>query len=208
MRSRPMARTSKVGYALLLGAAGLSVYWLMSGTAEARPADSAPGRTARRSRFGDYVVSGRSVTVNATRDQLYDQWRDVRSLETLLDHTSDALATSPNRWSWVVHGPGGRQAFVEVDLVEDRRGEVLAWKSTEASEISAHGKIAFSDAPGGRGARVEATISYQPLFGQPGHWIAKMTGRDPGTLARHALKRMKMLAETGEIATASNQKEV
>lgn len=200
-------RKSRLRYAFWAGAAGLSLYWLMNGTGAPRPADSAPGRTARKSRFGDYIVSGRSVTVNAARDSLYDQWRNVESLGKLLDHATDVMETSPNRWSWVLKGPGQSQALVEVDLVEDRRGEVLAWKSTPASEVEASGKIAFSDAPAGRGARVEATISYKPLFGQPGHWVNKLTGHDPAMLARHALKRMKMIAETGELATASNQKE-
>lgn len=195
-------------YALLAGAAGLSAYWLLTGSAEHRPADSAPGRTARRTRFGDYIVSGRSVTVNASRDSLYDQWRDVRSLGKLLDHATDVMETAPNRWRWVLKGSGDRQALVEVELVEDRRGEGLVWNSTPESEIEAKGKIAFSDAPAGRGTRVEATISYKPLLGQPGHWVAKLTGHDPALLARHALKRMKMIAETGEIATASNRKEV
>lgn len=207
MRSSYHPRKSRLRYALLAGAAGLSVYWLMHRSGAPRPPDSAPGRTARRSRFGEYIVSGRSVTVNASRDSLYDQWRDVKSLAKLLDYASDVMETSPNRWSWVLKGPPERQAFVEVDLVEDRPGEVLVWKSTPASEIEANGKIAFSDAPAGRGVRVEATISYKPPFGQPGHWVAKLTGHDPSALARHALKRMKMIAETGELATASNQRE-
>lgn len=208
MRSPGFRPKSKLGYALLAGAAGLSAYWLLNGSDELRPADSAPGRTARRTRFGDYIVSGRSVTVNASRDSLYDQWRDVQSLGKLLDHATDVMETAPNRWRWMLKGMGQQQATVEVDLVEDRRGEVLAWNSTRDSEIEAKGKIAFSDAPAGRGTRVEAIISYKPPLGQPGHWVAKLTGHDPAMLARHALKRMKMIAETGELATASNRKEV
>ena len=145
--------------------------------------------------------------MRAEKEALYEMWRDVSNLPKLLDGVRAATEISPGRWAWTLEGPVGTETRVEVDITEERPGEVLAWSSADGSDIEAKGKLAFSDAPGGRGTRVEATISYAPPMGRAGNWIAKMTGRDPTTLARHALKRMKMLAETGEIATAANRKE-
>ncbi len=175
--------------------------------ARAHPPDSAPGRTARRFRFGQHVVSGRSVTVNAPPEELFRLWRELETLSRLLGHVEDARQIGPDRWAWTLVGPAGNRARVEVKITEDRPGEVLAWQSTGESEVEAQGKIAFAADPAGRGTRVEATVAHVPPFGRPGHWVARLAGRDPGTLARHALKRMKMLAETGEIATAARRRE-
>ncbi|MEQ8292823.1 MAG: hypothetical protein RIA08_11515 [Roseovarius sp.] len=61
--------------ALLLGvgilAAGAAAFWHRSQQPwpAGRP-DSAPGRSSWQSRYGDYAVSGRSVTINRPRAEV------------------------------------------------------------------------------------------------------------------------------------------
>lgn len=62
------------------------------------------------------------------------------------------------------------------------------------------------DAPAGRGTEVEAHIAWRPHLGVVGHWAATLRGTDPAIRGRQELKRLKMLLETGEIATAQNRK--
>jgi uncharacterized membrane protein len=206
------SRTAQNPYLLFAAtaAAALSVLALTSRqqTQPARrPPDSAPGRAARRNRFGDYVVSGRSVTINAPRERLYAMWRDMTQLPTFMENVRAVRPAADGAWSWTIAAPGGREVNVETRLVEERENEALAWRSTEGSEIDTEGKIMFRDAPGGRGTVVEAIVAYRPPGGTIGHWIAKVFRSDPKAQGRHELKRLKMLVETGEIATAANRKE-
>jgi uncharacterized membrane protein len=95
---------------------------------------------------------------------------------------------------------------VETRIVEERAGELIAWRSTEASDIDTEGRVTFRDAPAGRGAEIEAIVAYRPPAGELGRWIAKLFQAEPSLQGRRELKRFKMLMETGEIATNRNRK--
>lgn len=169
-----------------------------------RPPDSAPGRTARRSDFGGYRVAGRTVTIKAPRSRIYDMWRDPDRLSDFMRDLSD-VQVSGDQVTWVIDGPSGRFA-VETRLVEDRRDEALAWRSVEGAEIDIEAKVQLRDAPAGRGTEVEAHVAWRPHLGIVGQWAATLRGADPGMRGRQELKRLKMLLETGEIATSDNRK--
>ncbi|QDA36695.1 cyclase (plasmid) [Paracoccus liaowanqingii] len=168
------------------------------------PADSAPGRTAKRLQFGGYQVTGRTVTIDAPRDRIHAMWRDPRQLALFMQDLV-AIEGTPDRPIWVIDG--GHGPFrIETRLVEDRASESLAWRSVEGADFQVEAKIRLRDAPAGRGTEVEAHVAYVPPYGLLGHWAAKLRGIDPKTRGRQELKRLKMLLETGEIATASNQR--
>ena len=98
--------------------------------------------------------------------------------------------------------------FVIVLDVEDRENEALAWRSVEGAEIDIEAKVQLRDAPAGRGTEVEAHVAWRPQLGIVGHWAAMLRGTDPTIRGKHELKRLKMLLETGEIATSENRKAV
>src|SRR5690606_11371007 len=149
-------------------ALGLGAYALTQARHPPHPADSAPGRTARRWRFNRYVVTGRTVTIAAPRAQLYALWRDFSNLPRFMENVRAVEDLGGGRSAWTIAAPMG-EVRVETRLVEQREGEALAWRSTEGSEIDAEGKVMFRDAPGGRGTQVEATVAYRPPGGLPGH---------------------------------------
>ena len=64
-----------------------------------------------------------------------------------------------------------------------------------------HGRVEFRDAPPGRGTEIHATIVYEPPAGALGKVIATLFQKEPGQQAKRDLRRLKMLLETGEIAT-------
>jgi uncharacterized membrane protein len=198
---------TRIALPLLLASAALAIYFFSSKSREAdRPSDSAPGRTARQLWFGDYVVTGRSVTIAAPPAQLFAMWRDASQLPRFMRKVRSVAEGEDGIWRWVIGGPADTEVHLKTWIVEEREGEFLAWRSVEGSQIEAEGKVMFHDAPGGRGSVVEAIIAYQPPGGTIGHWIAKAFGADPAAHGRHDLKRLKMLVETGEIATAANHR--
>ncbi|MFC0199156.1 SRPBCC family protein [Paracoccus rhizosphaerae] len=188
--------------ALAIGAA--AVTRLMNETRN-RPPDSAPGRTARQSRFGAYIVAGRTVTIDAPRDRIHAMWREPEQLARFMQDLRAVERGPGDRMTWVIATPGG-DARIETRLVEDRHGEALAWRSVEGSDFDIEAKVQLRDAPAGRGTEVEAHVAWRPHWGMAGQWAAKLRRADPRTRGRHELKRLKMLLETGEIATNANQR--
>lgn len=166
-------------------------------------ADSAPGRAARGSRrFGRYAVVGRTVTVAKPRAELYAFWRELSNLPRFMENVAAVDTLPDGRARWTLQAPGDRAMTLVTEIVEEREGEHISWRSVEDSDIDMQGRVAFRDAPGGRGTRVEAIIAYEPPMGAVGRGLARMFGREPGVQARRELKRFKMLMETGEIASS------
>lgn len=201
------------GFPLVLAATtvtALSLGVLLAGVCRARaaavphPPDSAPGRTAKRALFGNQVVSGRTVTIARPREEVYAFWRDFSNLARVMDAVDSVEPGPDDSWIWRLAGPVGTRFTLITRIVHEREGEVLSWKSTEDSEIASEGKIEFRDAPGGRGTEVTALVSWRPPAGRLGRFAAQLMRLDPATTSRHELKRVKMLLETGEIATARN----
>jgi uncharacterized membrane protein len=197
-----------------LGAlAGLAAYGALAPAgpaARGQPApprhpDDAPGRTARQARFGDFAVTGRSVTIHRPRAEIYAYWRDFTNLARFMENI-EAVRMDGDVTVWTIRAPLGMTMEVRSRIVNEREGEQIAWRSTEDSQIETEGKVMFRDAPGDRGTIVEALVAYRPPFGALGQAVAKVFSAEPSIQSRRDLKRLKMLLETGEIATSENRK--
>lgn len=181
-------------------AAGTYTYFWLRERRTAHPPDSAPGRTSLSKRFGDYAVSGRTVTINKPRAELYAFWRDFSNLPQFMKEVEAISEDADGTTRWTVRAPAGRTVELETEIVEDRQDELIAWRSTDNSDIDTEGRVTFRDAPGGRGTEVEAIIAYKPPAGELGRIIAKLFQHEPEIQGRRELRRFKMLMETGEVA--------
>ena len=165
--------------------------------------DSAPGYTARRD-FGEYRVVGRSVTIARPRAELFAFWRDFQNLPRFMANLEKIEpGVQPGHATWHIRAPRDRVYAVDTRIAREVDGELIAWRSTEDSEIDTEGRVTFEDAPGTRGTRVSLIIAYKPKGGAIGEAIATAARANPQLQARHDLKRFKMLMETGEIATSA-----
>src|SRR3546814_20387603 len=82
-------------------------------------------------------------------------------------------------------------------MAEERENELVAWRSVKGSDIDTEGRVAFRDAPGGRGTLVEAIIPYKPPAGALGRAMATLFQKEPALPARREAKAFKMLMGTG-----------
>lgn len=188
-------------FGLGVAAAGTYGYLRYRHAQSSRPGDSAPGRTSlSHNRFGKYAVVGRTVTINKPRAELYAFWRDFSNLPKFMKDVEAVEEDAGGLTHWTVRAPAGRTVELETEIVEDRPDELIAWRSTPASDIDTEGRVTFRDAPGGRGTHVEAIIAYKPPGGELGRIIAKLFQHEPKIQGRRELKRFKMLMETGEVA--------
>jgi len=171
-----------------------------------REPDSAPRRTSRirdsRSRAGQ----GRTVTINKPRSEVWAFFRDFANMPRFMKGVR-SVEPHGDRTRWTVTGPHGRETSLETEIVEERDGELLVWRTTEDAPVEMEGRVIFRDAPAGRGTEVTGLVTYRPPGGRLAHAGAKAAGRDPRAQVRRELKRLKMFMEAGEVATSQNRRD-
>ena len=168
-------------------------------------ADDAPVYT-RKSPPGDHTLVGRTVTIRKPRAELYTFWRDFGNLPQFMENVEEIRGNGDTS-TWIIKAPGGATVDVETRVSDERENELIAWRSTDGSDITTSGRVEFTDAPGDRGTRVSLIMVYDPPGGAAGRALAKLFLREPQVQARHDLKRFKALMETGEITTSARRKD-
>ncbi len=193
----------------LLGAVGAAL--VARGASGAAPikrlVGPGPDETAAAAERGwpSAAVFSRAVTINKPRHEVYAYFRDFAKLPTFMENIAEVTETDATHSHWTVRGPGGLRASWDAVTTEDIPGERIVWETEPGATIANRGAVEFKDAPGGRGTEIHATIAYRPPLGTAGKLVAKLTQREPGIQVRRDLKRLKMLLETGEIATNAPQ---
>ncbi|MEA5160310.1 MULTISPECIES: SRPBCC family protein [Cereibacter] len=211
----PLHRTPRTGpeprtLALLAGAglaAGAAV-WAVSRSRENpvvfRPNDDAPDRASRHP--GGTMPVGRTITINRPRSELFAFWRDFSNLPQFMESVEHVTVVGDVS-RWTLAAPFGRKVTLETRIVEEVPDRLIAWRSTDGSDVRAEGAVTFRDAPAGRGTEVEAVVAYVPAGGEAGRLIARLFRLVPAMQGRRELRRFKMLMEAGEIATSRNRKD-
>ena len=193
------------GLGALLGAAALVAYQARGRNRVAhRPADDAPARVSRR-RDGRQTVTGRTITIDRPRAEIFAFWRDVGNLPKVMENVREVTAEG-DLTRWTIAGPAGRDVSIVARVSKEEPDEMIEWASTEESQIAHRGRVTFRDAPAGRGTEVALDLEYLSPGGELGRWVAKALQAEPHLQARRDLKRLKMLMETGEIATNANRR--
>lgn len=146
-----------------------------------------------------------AVTIERPADELYRAWRDFEQLPRFMRHLESVVVLDERRSRWTARAPGGTTVSWEAELVDDRPGELIRWRTLPDAAIEHHGEVRFAPASGARGTIVRVTLDYRPPAGAPGALIARLFGEEPGQQVRDDLRRFKQLMETGEIATTAGQ---
>ncbi|CAN5752997.1 hypothetical protein BH18ACI5_BH18ACI5_03940 [soil metagenome] len=149
----------------------------------------------------------KAVTINRSRDAIYHFWRDFANLSQFMIHVQSVESRGDRRSHWVVSAPGGQTVEWDAEIVEDRPGELISWRSIEGSDIRHEGSVRFEDAPGDRGTEVHVDFRYDAPAGQVGATIAKLFGEEPTQQVRDDLRRLKQVMETGEVVLSDGSLE-
>jgi uncharacterized membrane protein len=144
----------------------------------------------------------RSITINRSPEEVYRFWHDFGNLPRFMHHLEAVQVTGTLTSHWVAKAPFGREVEWDAEIVEDRPGELIAWRSIEGSEIPNSGSVRFSPAPNGRGTEVSVTIQYEPPAGKAGALLARMLGEEPHVQLRDDLRRLKQVLETGDVVVS------
>lgn len=182
-----LTRRSKTGLALAAGGG------LLAFAGSRLHASSAP------------MIASSTMQVNCTPQQAFEFWRNFENLPLFMHHVDNVSILDERRSRWVAAGPLGSRIRWDAEIVAERPGELISWRSLPDSDIEVDGYVEFRHAPGQRGAFVSANIIYSPPAGKLGGAIARLLGKDPGFLMRQDLRRFKALIEAGEIPTVEGQ---
>ncbi len=145
----------------------------------------------------DHSVDVRhSVFISRPREELYAIWRDFSKLPQFMTHLERVDVLSPTKSHWVTKGPAGFSVEWDAEIVDEREGEWIAWRSIEPAEVPNNGTVMFREAHGG-GTEVFVTLEAQPPAGKFGDMVARMFGRSPDRQVRMGLERFKRMIESG-----------
>jgi uncharacterized membrane protein len=163
------------------------------------------GRTGRpqarraRGRSDNAVRIERVTTINRSAHDLYQFWRNFENLPRFMRHLESVETLDNGRSRWRAKGPAGMHVEWEAELLQDREGEWIAWRSIEGADVQNSGSVRFQPAPGGRGTEVRIQLQYSPPGGALGRTFAWLFGEEPDQQIHEDLHRFKQLMETGEI---------
>jgi len=149
----------------------------------------------------DEMTMEKSVTVNRSREEVYDFWSRLENFPKFMKHVDAVQATGAKTYHWKASGPGGISVEWDAEVTSERKGSEIAWRSVDGSDVENGGAVEFRDAPGGRGTEVHVRISFRPPGGIAGKMAATVGDVVTSQLLEEDLKRFKQLMETGEIAT-------
>ena len=146
------------------------------------------------------ITATKAVTIGKPREEVYAFFRRFSNLPTFMRNVERIDEIDATRSHWVVKGPGRTLEWDSV-LTADEPGRLIRWESAEGADVRNHGQVEFRDGTAGRGTEIHAAISYEPPAGELGKIVAALFGKDPGEQAHADLRQLKMLLETGEVAT-------
>jgi len=148
--------------------------------------------------LADGVSVRQSVTVQKTQEEAYTFFRDLENLPRFMWHL-ESVVEENGRSRWRAKGPLGTHIEWEAEVVEDRPGECLAWRSLPGADVPNRGRVVFRPAAGGRGTEIDVELSYDPPAGAIGAAFAKLFGQEPSQQVSADLRRLKQQLETGEV---------
>jgi uncharacterized membrane protein len=138
-----------------------------------------------------------AITVDRPCEETYRFWRDFSNLPRFMAHV-ESVESQDGHQHWRAKGPGRRTVEWDAEVVEDRPGELIAWRSTEPADVRNRGSVRFTDAPGDRGTELRVDLEYEQPAGKVGAVFARLMGEHPEQQVRDDLRRFKQTLETGE----------
>ncbi|HEY0368825.1 MAG TPA: SRPBCC family protein [Chthoniobacterales bacterium] len=145
------------------------------------------------------------IAIDRSPNELYDFWRNFENLPQFMRHLESVRQTGQNRSHWRARGPAGTSVEWDAEIVDDRPGELISWRSLPGADIDNSGSVRFERATGGRGTFVRVKMQYDPPGGFFGASIAKLLGEEPSVQVQRDLYRFKQVIETGQLVTTEGQ---
>ncbi|HEV7559480.1 MAG TPA: SRPBCC family protein [Kofleriaceae bacterium] len=137
-----------------------------------------------------------SVTINKPTHEVYDFYRQLARLPQFMDYLESVEVIDERHSTWTAKLPFGKTVQWNAEITEDRPGEVLAWKSSEDSQIQVKGRVTFTRTVGRDMTEVRAEIQLGGFGRAPSTRFARLFAKPQ---IKGDLRRLKQVMETGEV---------
>ena len=209
---RHQAPEQPKGLAALLGGAALVAYAVYKGASRSRERDAhtAESPAPRHEPLPSHIEA--SLTVGRPAQELYSYWRRFENLPRFMRHLESVTETDTGggRSHWIAKTPVGSRVEWDAEIVDEREGQLISWRSLPGSQVHNTGSVLFETLPGGRGTTVRTTFDLAPPGGAAGR-LAGIATRALGPITKQQvhedLRRFKNLMEAGEVPTIDGQPE-
>lgn len=140
----------------------------------------------------------RAITIRRSPADVYAFYRNLENLPRFMRHLESVQVV--NGFSiWRAKGPAGMTVEWKSEIVRDRPGEELSWRSAPGALVPNAGTVRFLTAPRDRGTELVVELRYDPPAGALGAALAKLFGEEPSQQIAGDLRRLKQVLETGEV---------
>jgi uncharacterized membrane protein len=148
-----------------------------------------------------------AITIRHPREDVYRFWHDFENLPRFMYHLESVETGEDGRSHWTARAPFGRHVSWDAETIDDRPGELIAWRSLPGAGVPNWGSVRFADAPGDRGTEVHVEVHYEPPAYTLGIALAKIAGEEPTQQVKDDLRRLKQVLETGEVVRSEGTPE-
>jgi uncharacterized membrane protein len=146
---------------------------------------------------GQGIKVEKSITVDRPPEEVYRFWRNLENLPRFMNHLESVTDLDGRRSHWVAKAPAGTTVEWDAEIYNEKKNELIAWRSVENSDVNHAGSVRFEEAPDGRGTEVKVVINYQAPAGKLGTAVARLFGEEPEKQLEEDLPRFKQLMEAG-----------
>ena len=135
-----------------------------------------------------------SVIVQREAEELYDAWRHFKGLPDFMSHLKSVEEIDDRRSRWTAEGPLGVSVTWDAEIISERPGELIAWRSIERSVVDTAGSVRFEPS-GDSATQITVNLKYNPPAGKTGAKIARLMGANPDQQIVDDLQRFKKIME-------------
>ncbi len=152
------------------------------------------------------IVVRRSVTIDKSAEELFAFWRKFDNLPKFMFHLERVDVLDDKRSHWVAKAPLGKTVEWNASIINEKAGRADCMADPkQGADVDSAGAVTFKPGPAGAGRKCMCRCRIAARRGKVGAIVAKLFGEEPGQQIADDLRRLKMLMETGEIATVEGQ---
>ena len=138
-----------------------------------------------------------SITVNASAEELYNFWRRLEQLPSVMPHLESVEQLDFKLSRWTAKTFGQMPVTWNAEIINEVPFETIGWKTLPGESIQHAGSVVFKPVPGRENSTdVRVHLQYSPPGGKTAAWFAALMGQDPAKLTREGLKALQQRFES------------
>jgi uncharacterized membrane protein len=128
-------------------------------------------------------------------EEVYAFWRNLENLPKFMSHIESVKNLDEKTSEWTAKGPAGIGTVSwKAEIVKERKGKALSWRSLPDSSIENAGKVVFRHK--GKGTELVITISYHAPLGIAGEKAAQLLNPIFAKIVTDDIKNLKSYLES------------